>query len=585
MRARIKKTIILPVLVFLVGISILGGVVHSIRQNEEEQSRTTANLNAMTYAERMQTDIMGGVRVVDTLEQILVSESGTVGRFSQVAEDMMTDAIQSIQIAPNGVVTEIYPEEGNEAGKIDLINDKDRGQISRYARDHHVLVMQGPFLLKQGGLGIAVRKPIYLKDEEGQSSFWGFTIVIIRVPEIFANSVKSLSDFGYDYKLLKTKSPWSSIYEEVDSSGGELTDPVFYSFEMGGEEWKMEIMPREGWISSRYSYEVLVGGLLIVILLTVLTSALLILDEHRTKFKKMAVTDALTGINNRHGFDEQVMQYLKQNPKNPCVIAQFDVDDFKCINDMYGHASGDQALQILAESMKTFFPRKTVLGRNGGDEFCIFLPDCTCEEVEYGIEKFAKRKQSFNYEGEEHAFTISLGYAGYPQDAKTYVQLLHCADAALYEVKLRGKNGCMRYQSGLQFEIRTQLGFALKDISENLPGAFLIYKADKETADDELLYANREMIEMTGCANMEELLAYTQKSFRNLIAEDEREDVEKGIWKQIEEGNFNDYVRFHLKRKDGTLLRVLDHGRIVENSRHGKVFYVLIVDWNLIQKF
>ena len=74
-------------------------------------------------------------------------------------------------------------------------------------------------------------------------------------------------------------------------------------------------------------------------------------------------------------------------------------------------------------------------------------------------------------------------------------------------------SGRMRYQSGLQFEIRTQLGFALKDVSENLPGAFLIYKADK--TDDEILYANREMIEMTGCANMEELLAYTQKSFRN----------------------------------------------------------------------
>lgn len=76
---------------------------------------------------------------------------------------MMMDSIQSIQLAPDGVVTEVYPEEGNEAGKIDLFNDADRGEISRYARDNHIEIMQGPFQLEQGGYGMAVRNPIYLK--------------------------------------------------------------------------------------------------------------------------------------------------------------------------------------------------------------------------------------------------------------------------------------------------------------------------------------------------------------------------------------------------------------------------------------
>ena len=54
------------------------------------------------------------------------------------------------------------------------------------------------------------------------------------------------------------------------------------------------------------------------------------------------------------------------------------------------------------------------------------------------------------------------------------------ADAALYEIKLHGKNGCMAYKEGLELRARKQLGFAFKDISENLPGAFIIYRADKE---------------------------------------------------------------------------------------------------------
>ncbi len=78
-------------------------------------------------------------------------------------------SIESIQLAPDGVVTDIYPAEGNEAGKIDLLHDKDRGEISCYARDNHTIITQGPFELKQGGYGIAVRNPVYLKDENNRS--------------------------------------------------------------------------------------------------------------------------------------------------------------------------------------------------------------------------------------------------------------------------------------------------------------------------------------------------------------------------------------------------------------------------------
>lgn len=443
-------------------------------------------------------------------------------------------------------------------------------------------IMQGPFQLKQGGYGIAVRKPVYLEDESGQEFFWGFTIVIIRVPEIFSDSVKPLSDFGYQYCLSKTGSPWEEAYEVVDCSGGSISAPVSYTFEIGGSVWKLEVMPQNGWVDKSYLYSIFGGGLLIVLLLTGLTAALLILDENRQELRKLALTDALTGIYNRHGFDKHVTVYMKQYPEKHCVGVQFDIDDFKLINDIYGHASGDKALQILAESMRKFFPEHAVLGRNGGDEFCIFLPDCTCKEAEEKLVQFTKQKRFFVYEGEERAFNISLGYAEYPVHAKSQLQLMHCADAALYEVKLRGKKGSLVYDEGFDPEVRTQLGFALRDISENLPGAFIIYKADPD--DDEILFANGELIRMTGCENIEEFMTYTQRSFHGLIREDERESVEQSIWQQIGTGQCNDYVHFHLKKKDNTDIRVLDHGRIVESGHYGKVFYVLIMDWDSMKE-
>ena len=111
-----------------------------------------ANLNAMTYAERIKTDIMKGIAVSDTLRQIIISDDGQINKFYEIAEEMMEDSVQSIQIAPDGVVTDIYPQECNDAGKIDLLNDKDRGEICRYGRDNKVVTMQGPFQLKQGDM-------------------------------------------------------------------------------------------------------------------------------------------------------------------------------------------------------------------------------------------------------------------------------------------------------------------------------------------------------------------------------------------------------------------------------------------------
>ena len=193
----------------------------------------------------------------------------------------MADYVQSIQIAPDGVVTEIYPEDGNKAGKIDLIHDKERGKISCYARDNDVITMQGPFSLKQGGTGIAVRNPVYVEQKNGERTFWGFTIVIIRVPDIFADSIKSLTDFSYEYKLSKSIAPWDETYEEVYGSVVEMIDPVTYTFELGDSQWVLEVMPENGWNSNEKLYRLWGCGLLIVLLLTGFVFMIMLL--HRTQ--------------------------------------------------------------------------------------------------------------------------------------------------------------------------------------------------------------------------------------------------------------------------------------------------------------
>ena len=88
---------------------------------------------------------------------------------------------------------------------------------------------------------------------------------------------------------------------------------------------------------------------------------------------------------------------------------------------------------------------------------------------------------------------------------------------------------------------------------------------------------------LTGYKSMDELFRLTQKRFRNLIRKDEQQQIETSIWEQIDRGNENDYIHFHLRKADGTYLSVLDHGRIVESRQYGKVFYVLFMDWEDLQ--
>ena len=536
-----------------------------------------AQLNATTYGERIKNEIADGIEITNALEQTLISENGEIHQFDTIAGNLMSDSIESVQLAPNGVVTDIYPAEGNEAGKIDLLHDKDRKEISCYARDNHTSITQGPFELKQGGYGIAVRNPVYLKDKSGQEYFWGFTIVILRVPDIFSDTVSALSNFGYEYKILKTDTPWSDTYKVVYQSDGQIDHPVSYSFTVGDGTWKLEVTPKTGWRNN--TLLIIISGMFLTIslLLSVLTRVWLIAKEHKNKYKILARTDSLTNIYNRYGFDELAEKIISKNPQTHFVAALLDIDDFKFINDIYGHSYGDKALKSLADSMKAFFPSDALLGRNGGDEFCILLPDCTFNEADKQLQQFTKLPKTFSCHGEEHAFSISLGYAEYPTFANSHSQLMRCADAALYEIKLHGKNGCMAYRKGLQSGARKQLGFALKDVSEHLPGAFIIYRAGKE--DDELFYANHEFLHMTGYKSMDELFRLTQKRFHNLIRQDEQQQIEASIWEQIDRGNENDYIHFHLRKADGTYLSVLDHGRIVESQQYGKVFYVLFMDW------
>ena len=574
---------LLPLFELILGAFFLGMLVSHIQQSDLEEQRHNTDVSCMTYTDRIMADLKSGMAITDSLEQIVISEDGRCDKFYKVAKNLTNPSIESIQLAPAGFVSYIYPEASSDLSRIDQLDEEAQGEYARYAKNNDVTSLQGPYDLKDGSQGIVARNPIFL-ERHGRRIFWGFAIVIIRVPDIFSDSLTSLDFFGYQYQLLKTTSPWDPNPVEFYHSEKALVDPVSHWFSLGGDLWELQLMPNSAWAASSLSQVVLWTGFVILTLLAGLTWAVIRLEERRKYLRYLSETDKLTGIYNRSGFDDQLDHHIRRHPDEPCIVAELDIDNFKFINDLYGHPTGDRALQTLVSSLRRFFASDVIIGRNGGDEFCLLLPGETLTSVAEKLRAFCTMPKTFACEDQLHAFTISMGYVEYPTQASTHVLLMRYADAALYEVKLHGKNGCKAYEDGFN-AIRTQLGFRLNDISTNLPSAFIIYRADP--TDDELLYANREMLRLTGCDDIQSFFDYTKRSFRNLVAPSEQDSVQTSVWAQVNAdcADIDAYVRFSLVRHNGSLVEVLGHGRIVEHSSYGRLFYMLIEDEAKQQKY
>ena len=182
--------------------------------------------------------------------------------------------------------------------------------------------------------------------------------MIIRVPDIFNNSVQALTNFGYDYCLTMMSSPVSDVSEEVSSSKDNLQDPVQYTFELDGCSFCLSVAPKAGW---NHGFEILpklILGLCIILLLTGLTVVILVIECQREMLQKLAITDPLTGLLNRKGFDEQLQKLIQTNPNVHCVGAQsmrecFGNDAILCRNGaLFGEITLETQLCGLSQKLQ-----------------------------------------------------------------------------------------------------------------------------------------------------------------------------------------------------------------------------------------
>jgi diguanylate cyclase (GGDEF)-like protein/PAS domain S-box-containing protein len=167
------------------------------------------------------------------------------------------------------------------------------------------------------------------------------------------------------------------------------------------------------------------------------------LEDANDQLRRLAVTDELTGLRNRRAFEERlVMEFsMARRRKRELAVLLIDVDNFKTINDRWGHSAGDEVLRRLGNILRTTVRLPDLPARYGGEEFAVLLPE-SGEDSAMGLARRVMQRVAAE-EWENEPVTISMGMAAMNESLQNGYQLVELADEALYAAKRAGKNRVM----------------------------------------------------------------------------------------------------------------------------------------------
>jgi diguanylate cyclase (GGDEF)-like protein len=177
----------------------------------------------------------------------------------------------------------------------------------------------------------------------------------------------------------------------------------------------------------------------------ILVQGIVRLLENNTQLEKMVSIDRLTQVHNRNDYEVQVPLEIERANRSRMSLAFFivDIDDFKKINDTYGHEIGDRVLRLVAQTVRKSLRKIDLLFRYGGEEFVVLLPGANVDSARRTAERIrgiVARAEHALEDGRRIKVTVSIGGCIYPLHAQNESQLFRLADKALYAAKEEGKN-------------------------------------------------------------------------------------------------------------------------------------------------
>ena len=240
-------------LVFLVTLLLMLGCTFLVNQNQQKREKLKAAYTAESTISRIEVQLNRYLAESDlvkkSIEEGLTISDKQFATLSRLMQDE-DNIIKVHEIAKDGIVSQIYPMEGNEdVIGLNLIENPERKKEARLTRDSGEYTIAGPFELVQGGNGVLLFDPVYRMDDKGCKKFWGFSILVIDWQKFIKKmDLDQLENAGYHYQIWKKGTDDEKIViaqcdnlQETDTLEGACTVP--------NETWYFEIVPENGWVT------------------------------------------------------------------------------------------------------------------------------------------------------------------------------------------------------------------------------------------------------------------------------------------------------------------------------------------------
>ena len=213
----------------------------------------------------------------------------------------------------------------------------------------------------------------------------------------------------------------------------------------------MEIF-NEGMNQAIFATSIIVPAIIAPSVTWYITGLLIKIHKLEKESKALATYDTLTGLLTRHAFQANIESVFKRTIRNRTLLslAYIDIDDFKNINDVYGHAAGDEVLKSFGFTMKNNLRDSDLVGRAGGEEFVLALPDTNLKNAISILNKIRLLTKDKGVEIHDQMiyFTISIGVTQYEHNNRvSFEQLVKQSDDALYMAKNNGKDCVIEYKA------------------------------------------------------------------------------------------------------------------------------------------
>lgn len=420
------------VLSVLVGTIITAAYVrNSIKLEESQMEQLT--WDKANKVEHVLTNLLFKTQILATL---VIQNDGNVEEFEKMAAAVVDDpAIRNVLVAPNGVVSHVYPLQGNEQVLgLDYYTDQTGNKEAALARENGELVLGGPFELVQGGMALVGRLPVYIEANQ----FWGIVSVTLNYPQALEGAdLDQLRNQGFAFEIWRINPDTGErqVIANSEYNYNKKARYVEHDMNILNAQWYFRLSPIRAWYQFPETWILIGMTLLVSMLLSFLVVHNYDLILMKKELEQLSYCDALTGARNRRGAFWE-LERRSQESDHPFLLCFIDIDKFKRINDQFGHHIGDMVLEGFARGVEEHLSEKPhMLARIGGDEFLIMFEDLQDQQVAKELLKKIEKEllqEGYRLTGCQIPVTFSVGFAVYPEDGKTIDELVAVADQKMY---------------------------------------------------------------------------------------------------------------------------------------------------------